>query len=43
LFEQGKIHMLKNTGDIEMKVICFFAPATNIDNYKTFEDITFPE
>ncbi|WP_100615159.1 cupin domain-containing protein [Confluentibacter citreus] len=43
LFEQGKIHMLKNTGDTEMKVICFFAPATNIDNYKTFEDITFPE
>ena len=43
LFEQGKIHMLKNTGDIEMKVICFFAPATNIDNYKTFENITFPE
>lgn len=43
LFEQGKIHMLKNTGDIEMKVICFFAPATNIDNYKTFEGISFPE
>jgi mannose-6-phosphate isomerase-like protein (cupin superfamily) len=43
LFEQGKIHMLKNTGNIEMKVICFFAPATNIDNYKTFENITFPE
>ncbi|MBD0288431.1 MAG: cupin domain-containing protein [Bacteroidota bacterium] len=43
LFEQGKIHMLKNTGDIEMKVICFFAPATNYENYKTFENITFPE
>ena len=43
LFEQRKIHMLKNTGDIEMKVICFFAPATNIDNYKTFEHIPFPE
>jgi uncharacterized cupin superfamily protein len=42
LFEQGKIHMLKNSGDIEMKVICFFAPATNVDNYKTFEGITFP-
>ena len=42
LFEQGKIHMLKNTGDNEMKVICFFAPATNIDNYKTFDDIVFP-
>jgi mannose-6-phosphate isomerase-like protein (cupin superfamily) len=43
LFEQGKIHMLKNTGDTEMKVICFFAPATNINNYKTFENILFPE
>ncbi|MDX1641398.1 MAG: cupin domain-containing protein [Balneolaceae bacterium] len=42
LFEQGKIHMLKNTGDEEMKVICFFAPKTGLDNYKTFEDITFP-
>jgi len=43
LFEQGKIHMLRNTGNNEMKVICFFAPMTNIDNYKTFEDIKFPE
>jgi mannose-6-phosphate isomerase-like protein (cupin superfamily) len=43
LFEQGKIHMLKNTGTIEMKVICFFAPATNVDNYRTFEEISFPE
>jgi mannose-6-phosphate isomerase-like protein (cupin superfamily) len=43
LFEQGKVHMLKNTSDIEMKVICFFAPATNLDNYKIFESISFPE
>jgi mannose-6-phosphate isomerase-like protein (cupin superfamily) len=43
LFEQGKVHMLKNTGDVEMKVICFFAPATNIDNYLMFENIEFPE
>ena len=43
LFEQGKIHMLRNTGKDEMKVICFFAPATNVDNYKTFEEISFPE
>lgn len=43
LFEQGKVHMLKNTGAVEMKVICFFAPATSLDNYKTFEDISFPE
>ncbi len=43
LFEQGKIHILKNTGEVEMKVICFFAPATNLDNYKIFEGIEFPE
>jgi quercetin dioxygenase-like cupin family protein len=43
LFEQGKIHMLKNTGNTEMKVICFFAPATNVNNYKTFEEISFPD
>lgn len=43
LFEQGKVHMLKNTGDTEMKVACFFAPATSLDNYKTFENISFPE
>ena len=43
LFEQGKVHMLRNTSDVEMKVICFFAPMTNIDNYKTFDDIKFPE
>lgn len=43
LFEQGKIHMLKNTGHIDMKVICFFAPSTSFDNYVTFDDIGFPE
>lgn len=42
LFEQGKVHMLRNTGDTEMKVACFFAPATSLDNYRTFEDIEFP-
>jgi quercetin dioxygenase-like cupin family protein len=42
LFEQGKVHMLKNTSDVEMKVICFFAPLTNLNNYKMFEEIEFP-
>jgi quercetin dioxygenase-like cupin family protein len=42
LFEEGKVHMLRNTGDMEMKVACFFAPATSLDNYKTFEEIEFP-
>ncbi len=42
LFEEGKVHMLRNTGDVEMKVACFFAPATSLDNYRTFEEIEFP-
>jgi uncharacterized cupin superfamily protein len=42
LFPQGQVHMLQNTGEKEMKVICFFAPATNLDNYKFFEGIDFP-
>jgi uncharacterized cupin superfamily protein len=42
LFPQGEVHMLQNTGPEEMKVICFFAPATNLDNYKFFESIEFP-
>ncbi len=43
LFPRGAVHMLQNTGSEEMKVICFFAPATNLDNYRMFEDVDFPE
>jgi quercetin dioxygenase-like cupin family protein len=42
LFPKGQVHMLHNTGDEEMKVICFFAPATNLDNYRFFDDVDFP-
>ena len=42
LFPQGQVHMLQNTGSGEMKVICFFAPATGLDNYKFFEGVEFP-
>jgi quercetin dioxygenase-like cupin family protein len=43
LFPQGKVHTLRNTGTAEMKVVCFFAPATNLENYKLFEGVEFPE
>ncbi len=42
VFPQGQVHMLHNTGSEEMKVICFYAPATNLDNNKFFEDVDFP-
>jgi quercetin dioxygenase-like cupin family protein len=43
LFPQGKIHMLQNTGDGEMKVACFFAPPSDLGTYRFFEDIHFPD
>ena len=43
LFPQGKPHMLHNTSDHEMKVVCFFAPATSLANYRIHEDVDFPE
>ena len=43
LFPQGKPHMLHNTGAEEMKVVCFFAPATSLENYRVHEGIDFPD
>ena len=43
LFPQGHVHMLQNTSDAEMKVVCFFAPGTGYDNYKMYEDVDYPE
>lgn len=43
LFPQGAIHMLQNTGSEEMKVVCFFAPATGVDNYQLHEGVDFPD
>lgn len=42
LFPQGHVHMLQNNGTEEMKVVCFFSPATDLDNYKMFPDVEFP-
>ena len=43
LFPQGSVHMLQNTGQQEMKVVCFYAPASDLSTYKFFEDIDFPD
>jgi quercetin dioxygenase-like cupin family protein len=42
LFPKGKIHMLENLSDEEMKVACFFAPPAGLENYAFFEDVDFP-
>ena len=43
LFPQGAVHMLHNTGKEEMKVVCFFAPSTSLENYRMYEEIDFPD
>jgi quercetin dioxygenase-like cupin family protein len=43
LFPQGVVHMLQNSGTEEMKVVCFFSPATDLDNYKMFPEVEFPD
>lgn len=43
LFPKGKVHILENLSDEEMKVACFFAPPAGFENYQMFEDVDFPE
>jgi uncharacterized cupin superfamily protein len=42
LFPQGSVHMLQNTGPGEMKVICFFAPPSDLSTYQFFAEADFP-
>lgn len=42
LFPQGSIHMLQNAGEENLKVVCFFAPPSDLSTYKFFEDVQFP-
>lgn len=41
LFERGSIHMVRNSGIEEMKVICFFAPPSNLDAYEFHPEVEF--
>lgn len=43
LFPQGAVHMLHNTSAEEMKVVCFFAPPTGLENYQMHEGVDFPD
>ncbi len=43
LFPRGVVHMLHNTGPDEMKVVCFFAPPTGLDNHVLHEGVDFPD
>lgn len=43
LFEKGSIHMVRNSGEEEMKVICVFAPPSNLDEYEFHPEVDFNE
>lgn len=42
LFKPGVIHMLKNDGFEDLKVVCLFIPSATLDDYTYFENIEFP-
>lgn len=43
LFEKGKVHMVRNSGSEELKVACFFAPASNLEEYEFHPEVDFDE
>jgi uncharacterized cupin superfamily protein len=43
LFSAGSIHMLRNSGDVDMKVACFFTPSATLKDYTFHEEADFPE
>lgn len=43
LFQEKEVHMIRNVGREEMKVICFFAPPASLDTYKFHEGVSFPD
>ena len=43
LFPKKSIHMLRNTGKVDMKVVCFFTPQATLADYEFHEQVVFPE
>jgi len=43
LFPKASIHMLRNTGDTDMKVVCFFTPQATMADYTFHDEIIFPD
>lgn len=43
LFPKKSVHMLRNTGTIDMKVVCFFTPQATMEDYEFHDQVVFPE
>lgn len=42
-FAKGCKHMIRNTSEKTMKIVCVFSPPMSPDRYETYETITFEE
>ncbi len=42
-FTKRSVHMLRNTGAVDMKVVCFFTPQATLADYTFHEEVEFPE
>lgn len=43
LFPKKSVHMLRNTGTVDMKVVCFFTPQATMEDYEFYDQVVFPE
>lgn len=43
LFAKKSVHMLRNTGSTDMKVVCFFTPQATMADYEFHNQVVFPE
>jgi quercetin dioxygenase-like cupin family protein len=43
LFPKRSVHMLRNTGEETMKVVCFFIPQATLADYAYHEQAVFPD
>lgn len=43
IFPKGTKHMIRNTGNSELEVLCVFSPPTTPESYQIFKNIGFEE
>jgi uncharacterized cupin superfamily protein len=43
LFPKRSVHMLRNSGTVDMKVVCIFMPQATMGDYAFHEQVVFPD